>query len=139
MGDTTSFPLNNFFWIDLGDLPLGNETQQLLQQNWWIPIGPSHIRFVQNAIHQALIACALERFYLANGKYPVSLDKLVPATLPVIPNDMAHNRPMLYETTGDGRYILRSVGPDGKDDRKSRGTDDWIWFFGTNNPALKAK
>ncbi|NOS71098.1 MAG: ABC transporter permease [Verrucomicrobia bacterium] len=129
----------DYDWADLQDLPVGSDTQQLFQQYYWSGPGPGLVSFMQNAVNQAIIACALERHYIANGKYPDTLDALVPDFLPRIPNDIARGRPMLYQRTDDGRYILRSVGPDGNDDRKKKTSDDWLWWYGTNAPPVKAK
>ncbi len=129
----------DYEWIDLQDLPIGGDAQQLLQQYPWSGPGPGLVAFMQNAVNQAIIACALERHYIVNGEYPDSLDALVPELLPHIPNDIVRGRPMLYQHTDDGRYILRSVGPDGNDDRKKKSSDDWLWWYGTNAPPMKSK
>ena len=91
-------------------------------------------------MNQAIIACALERFRIANSKYPETLEQLVPAYLDRIPNDIIRGRPMTYEQA-HGRYILRGVGPSGTDDRNKKGpvvtapvSDDWLWSYGTNAP-----
>ncbi len=95
---------------------------------------------------QGVAACALERWYLQHHAYPTTLQELVPAFLPVVPADPMDNRPMRYALTDDGRYMLWSIGPDGKDDRgkvntaaKSEITSsqlrhhtyhgDWVWQY----------
>jgi hypothetical protein len=86
----------------------------------------------------AMIACALERHYLAHGTYPKSLEVLTPTYLASIPNDFMSNAPYRYEPTQDGWYQLWSVGADGKDDHgvmqktsangRREGNDlDWPW------------
>lgn len=86
----------------------------------------------------AMIACALERHYLAQGTYPRRLDVLTPTYLASIPNDFMSNAPYRYEPTQDGWYQLWSVGADGKDDHgvmqktsangRREGIDlDWPW------------
>jgi hypothetical protein len=97
--------------------------------------------FAQTAVNQGIIACALERFRLANGKYPETLDALVPTSLPGIPRDVVVGRPMIYENAGDEHFVLRGVGPNQIDDRKKPASDDWVWSFPTNAApsASKAK
>jgi len=132
-----------FNWGDLNNLPLGSEATQLFQQYYWSGPSPTLVSFAQNAVNQAIIACALERYHSANGKYPETLEQLVPAFLERIPNDIIRGRPMIYEPAF-GRYVLRGVGPNGTDDRNKKtpvgrtpATDDWLWSYGTNAPATK--
>ena len=65
---------------------------------------------------QAVIACALERYYLQNKSYPAALVELVPTLLAAVPADPMDDKPMRYRKTDDGRYMLWSVGFDLKDD-----------------------
>ena len=130
-----------FNWGELGALPLASEATQLFQQYYWSGPSPTLVSFAQNAVNQAIIACALERFRIANGKYPEALEQLVPAYLDRIPNDIIRGRPMIYEQA-HGRYLLRGVGPNGTDDRNKKGpvvtapiSDDWLWSYGTNAPT----
>jgi hypothetical protein len=130
-----------FDWGDLGDLPLSADAAQLFQQYYWSGPSPALVSFAQNAVNQAIIACALERFRIANRRYPETLEQLIPAYLDRIPNDIIRGRPMIYEPA-HGRYILRGVGPNGTDDRNKKApagtaprSDDWLWSYGTNAPA----
>jgi hypothetical protein len=61
-------------------------------------------------------AIALERFRLQNGKYPQTLDELVPRFLKVPPIDFMDGQPLRYRRTNDGHFILYSVGLDCHDD-----------------------
>lgn len=92
------------------------------------------------AHNQALItlaqtACALERYWLVNGNYPGSLAELMPAYLAEAPTDIVNGQPLQYRRTDNGKFILYSLGLDGKDDGgKTIGpgntTDsggDWAW------------
>jgi ABC-type transport system involved in cytochrome c biogenesis permease component len=124
----------DYDWESLNGLPLGSETMQLLQQGSWFGANPSSVAFAQTAVNQAVIACALERFHLANGRFPESLDELIPRFLDHVPFDLIRGRPVIYQPADDGRYILRAVGPNGNDDRKSKSSDDWLWSYGTNTP-----
>ena len=59
---------------------------------------------------------ALRAYKLGHGAYPPNLTALVPDYLQTVPNDpFALSGPILYKRTG-AKYLLYSVGPDGKDD-----------------------
>ena len=64
----------------------------------------------QTAVNQSLIACALERYRLAHGSYPSSLDALVPEYLAAIAKELTTGEPMHYRLLDDGRFLLWSVG-----------------------------
>ena len=113
-------------------MALDSETSTMLQQPWWAGASPSLVVFAQTAVNQAIIACALERFRLDKGQYPQNLDELIPQYLPSIPNDVVRGHPMFYQVTTNGLFILRSVGPNGIDDRNKPSSDDWLWTFPTN-------
>ncbi|MGA2245209.1 MAG: hypothetical protein ABSH48_09435 [Verrucomicrobiota bacterium] len=87
----------------------------------------------QTEIVEALTACALERFRLAQGDYPENLDALVPRFLDTIPNDVIGGGPLHYRRAAGGAFVLYSVGWNGRDDGGVRGqplpsTDgDWVW------------
>ena len=66
--------------------------------------------------HQALAACALERYFLQHHAYPPALSALVPELLPAVPADPVDDQPLRYRKTDDGRYMLWSIGFDLKDD-----------------------
>lgn len=70
----------------------------------------------QATIDQALVACALERYRLANGQYPETLAALTPQFLAKVPPDLMDGKPMRYRREADGTYVLYSVGLNGKDD-----------------------
>jgi len=93
---------------------------------------------------QALAALALERFFAKRGTYPAKLEELVPEFLPVVPLDSCDGKLLRYRTTESGRYLLWSVGFDGKDDagkvnvtkpgdisslRKTGYLGDWAWQY----------
>ncbi len=62
-----------------------------------------------------LVAIALERYRLAKGVYPDTLDALIPAYLDRIPPDRFDGKPLKYRLA-DGRAVLYSIGADLKDD-----------------------
>ena len=90
---------------------------------------------------QAQIVCALERYRLANGKYPATLAALAPQFIEKIPHDVIGGKPMNYSRTDDQNFKLYSVGwnetddggitafgSDGNEDRES---GDWVWRYPT--------
>jgi hypothetical protein len=124
------------YYRNLRDLPLDNDTAQLIEQaNWW-GANSAYVSFAQTAVNQAVIACALERRRVAHGAYPETLDQLLPDYLGSIPPDVIRGRPMYYERTDKGSYLLRGAGPNGVIDQGKTPSDDWLWSFpaGTNTP-----
>ena len=92
----------------------------------------------QTAAEEASVACALERFRLAHGQYPDSLDSLAPGFIEKLPHDIINGQPLKYRRTDDGKYVLYSVGWNEKDDgglvevnKSGEGLDlqagDWVW------------
>ena len=62
-------------------------------------------------------ACALERFYAAEGHYPEALEELVPQFLVALEKDPVSGDPIRYRMDEEnGRYILWCVGFDVEDD-----------------------
>ncbi len=93
--------------------------------------------------HQALsrTAIALERHALATGKYPDSLSALTPKFLPAALNDPFSKAPFHYAKTSDGRFLLYSVGPNGRDDQGRSGKKkekDIARIAATENPQTPA-
>ena len=102
------------------------------------------IKFVliQSQVDLARVACALERYRLAQGKYPETLDALTPQFIEELPHDLINGQPLHYRRTEDGRFVLYSVGWDEKDDggkvvfTKGGSVDhengDWVWQYPPN-------
>jgi hypothetical protein len=124
-------------WSDLDGMPLDPLSRELLQQSSLWGANPGSVAFAQTSVNQAIIACALECFRLANGVYPETLARLVPALLARVPHDAVSGRPVIYQPVGEGSFILRGVGPNGNDDRKNPGSDDWLWTFSPYTPGAK--
>ena len=89
----------------------------------------------QVALDEALVVCALERYRLAHKVYPETLDALVPAYAPKLPNDVFTGAPLHYRRDGDG-FLLYSVGWNGTDEGGTMAMDgndrdltkgDWPW------------
>jgi hypothetical protein len=93
----------------------------------------------QTTVDEAIIACALERYRLAHGQFPDSLDALVPPFINKLPNDVISGQPLKYRRTGDGGFVLYSVGWNETDDggevaltkskppQQDRMRGDWVW------------
>ncbi|HEX7469520.1 MAG TPA: hypothetical protein VF437_02120, partial [Verrucomicrobiae bacterium] len=98
--------------------------------------------FAQVSVDLARVACALERYRLAHGEYPETLDAVVPQFIAKIPHDIINGQPLHYRRTDDGRFILYSVGWNETDDggqvafTKSGSVDreksDWVWQYPSN-------
>jgi hypothetical protein len=90
----------------------------------------------QTVADEAVLACALERYRLANGKYPEQLNALVPRFIEKLPHDIITGEPLIYRPAGE-QYVLYSVGWNGNDDggteimgeipRGSKIAKDWVW------------
>lgn len=100
--------------------------------------------FAQAAVDLATVACALERYRLAQGEFPATLDALVPKFMSRLPDDIVTGEPLKYRRTGPGAFVLYSVGFDKVDDggkppvryknpydpaepRFNLNQNDWVW------------
>jgi hypothetical protein len=99
----------------------------------------------QTLANEALIACALERYRLANGPYPDSLDGLAPKFLEKIPHDLIGGEPLKYRRIASAQnsngesFLLYSIGWNETDDGgqvvpekagssgQSFDHGDWVW------------
>jgi hypothetical protein len=96
-----------------------------------------YVAYVQTQIDEAIVACALERYHIAHGEYPETLDALTPQFIEKLPHDLINGRPLDYRLTSDRSFRLYSVGWNETDDggvmvRKSDGEvaikeGDWAW------------
>jgi len=94
----------------------------------------------QTRVDEAAIACALERYRLANGHFPENLPALTPQFMAQLPNDVITGDSFKYRTTPDGQFVLYSVGWDEKDDGGTPGktmfdekNGDWVWQYPPTN------
>jgi len=101
----------------------------------------------QNAINMTRLAIALERYRLANGEYPESLDALAPQFVAILPHDVINGQPLHYRHdppspvsgAASGQFVLYSVGWNETDDGGEVGltkngnadnsTGDWVWRY----------
>lgn len=91
----------------------------------------------QNALDEARLACALERHRLAQGSYPAAIRDLIPAYLGQVPTDVVEGGALRYSLTSPTRFLLYSIGSDGKDEGGKAATSpdrrydpdqsDWAW------------
>jgi hypothetical protein len=93
----------------------------------------------QAIVDSARVACALERFRLAHGKYPESLASLSPEFIATLPRDLVNGEALHYRRKGDSHFIIYSVGWNERDDGGVRGKSldwranvdsavgDWVW------------
>jgi hypothetical protein len=66
-------------------------------------------------LRAARAGIAVERFRLANGRLPDSLDELPPKWLDTVPTDPFDDKPIRYKKLTQG-FVTYSIGPDLKDD-----------------------
>ena len=94
----------------------------------------------QISVDLARTAIALERYRLAHGEFPESLDALAPQFIAQVPHDVIGGQPLKYRRTNDGQFDLYSVGWNEKDDGgvtgyRKNGTvpdfesGDWVWRY----------
>jgi hypothetical protein len=93
----------------------------------------------QESVDLARTAIALERYRLAHGKYPESLDALAPQFIAKLPHDVINGQPLHYRRTSDGQFVLYSVGWNETDDGGVVGRikygapdiseGDWVWRY----------
>lgn len=91
----------------------------------------------QASVDLARTALALERYRLARGAFPESLDALAPQFIAKVPHDVIGGEALKYRREADGSFVLYSVGWDEKDDggevafNQDGSVDlqkgDWVW------------
>ena len=86
---------------------------------------------VQTEVDEAFIACGLERYRLAHGRYANTLEALLPGFIDRLPHDVIGGLPLKYRRTADDSFVLYSIGWDEKDNGGVAGTaiegGDWVW------------
>ena len=94
----------------------------------------------QNAVNMARAAIALERYRLAHGEYPESLDALAPQFIAQVPHDVINGQPLHYRREANGQFVLYSVGWNETDDGgevdlfangglPDINKGDWVWRY----------
>jgi hypothetical protein len=93
----------------------------------------------QASVDLTRTAIALERYRLARGAFPESLDALAPQFIARVPHDVIGGQPLRYRRQLDGLFLLYSVGWNETDDGGVAGFDkegsasvqsgDWVWRY----------
>jgi len=96
----------------------------------------------QSSVDLARVAIALERYRLAHGEYPETLDSVTPKFITKLPHDVIGGKSLHYRRTGDGLFVLYSVGwnetddggtvvdaPNSKPPRVDINEGDWVWRY----------
>lgn len=103
--------------------------------------GARKFAYGQSSVDLARVAIALERYYLAQGHYPETLEPLAPQWLDKIPHDVIGGQPLHYRRSEDGRFVLYSVGWNETDDggvvvyesgsatTQKIAEGDWVWRY----------
>jgi len=134
--------------VQRGDKALKAETQKITPYNilekMLLPgLGNTVKRFAygQASVDMARVAIALERYRLAHGEYPGSLDALAPQFIAKVPHDIIGGGPLHYRLTSDGQFVLYSIGWNERDDGGvvvlEKGSTpsvdinqgDWVWRY----------
>ncbi len=105
---------------------------------------PKKFAAAQARTDMARIACRLEGYRLAHGRYPDTLAELSPAYGAELPRDVMTGSPYRYKPLPDGTYLLYSVAWNQLDDGGDSGPRgyynaeslDWVWF---NHPKAETK
>jgi hypothetical protein len=71
---------------------------------------------IETARNVVVAAIALKRYELRHHQLPATLEVLTPDLLKAVPIDCMDGEPLRYRPTGNDRFVLYSVGEDGKDD-----------------------
>jgi hypothetical protein len=101
-----------------------------------LPRLPVRAAAAQTVVDQAVLACALERYRLAKGQFPDTLDALVPQFISQLPHDVFTAGPYKYRRTDNRQFVLYSVGWNERDDGGVPGKTlfdekegDWVWQY----------
>jgi len=89
----------------------------------WCPALASDVQ-ARTRLRVADAALAVEQWRLAHGRWPDSLEQLVPELLEEVPDDPFCNEKIRYRRTEDG-VVVYSVGPDGQDNNGEPEEDHW--------------
>lgn len=107
-----------------------------------LSMAPRKFAYAQSSVDLARMAIALERYRLAHGEYPDTLNSLVPKFITQVAHDIINGQPLHYRRTDDGLFALYSVGwnetddggvvayfPRSKPPRVDTSKGDWIWRY----------
>ncbi len=77
------------------------------------------ITATQTILRSLATACAVERYRMAHGRLPSTLEDLVPAFLPSIPTDPLTGKPLCYKPSESSSYLIYGTGWDQTDNAGS--------------------
>ena len=93
----------------------------------------------QTLVNESQVVCALERYHLAHGDYPETLEALMPQFIAQLPHDLIGGQPLHYRRDENGKFLLYSVGWNERDDggqivftsgsTVDREKGDWVWQY----------
>jgi hypothetical protein len=119
-----------------------NSFKNQLVRMFYAGLEKAHTTFalIQAQLDLARVGCALERYRLAHGQYPDTLETLAPQFIDLLPHDLMNGQPLHFRRTEDGQFVLYSVGwnerDDGgviglrpKDGRVDPEQGDWVWKY----------
>jgi hypothetical protein len=99
----------------------------------------NQMAFGQASADLARTSCALERYHLAHGDYPETLDALAPQFIAELPHDIINGQQLHYRREANGQFVLYSVGWNETDDdgqivlnkngMVDREKGDWVWQY----------
>jgi hypothetical protein len=115
--------------VEIAKQPVEDQTDLLKDLEATVPSQPLLVRLLVPAVtrvgeacrrttaqvHCMIVLLAAERYRLAHGRWPESLEALVPEFLPKVPTDPYDRKALRLRRLADG-LVVYSVGPDGKDD-----------------------
>lgn len=117
-------------------------TESFISQEYFIANFIKKMTYAQAAADLARVAVALERYRLAHGAYPESLDVLAPQFIAQMPPDVMSGKSLQYRRNSDGSFVLYSVGwnqaddggvviysPKSKPPRVDPNEGDWVWRY----------
>jgi hypothetical protein len=113
--------------------------ERMLMQT--LPNTAKKFALCQATLDLADTAMALERYRLAKGNYPETLDVLAPEFIAQVPTDVVGGKALKYRREADGQFVLYSVGWNETDDggvvvyrefgsnRVDLDKGDWVWRY----------
>jgi hypothetical protein len=130
------------------DAALETETAKITPYNWLerlllpaLSKAAKKFGYAQSSTDLARTAIALERYRLAHGQYPESLNALAPQFIAQVPHDVINGQPLKYRREANDQFVLYSVGWNETDDggvvvfkesspdRVDVDKGDWVWRY----------